>query len=84
LVVALSDPETTGIWGATDQLQRASLVQQSTREVSAEDYAEGISILSDTLVNLAFRYGVDVRTIARWKCQLRSQSLFASQVELAA
>jgi hypothetical protein len=84
LVYALSDPTLDGMWAGTLPTDRELLLNSASIVLEADDYKEGIEIISKTALELASKYGVAERTVCRWKATLRSQDIFASQVELAA
>lgn len=81
---ALAQPDEYGIWGATDKADRDRLNKKNPLVISQEAYEEGVAILTSNASVLASQRKVHVRTIVRWKLLLRSQSLFAGEVGLAA
>jgi len=83
-IYALSQPDTVGIWGATDDSDRERLAKKTPHGISQELYEEGLAILTTNASILASQHNVKVRTIVRWRLLLRSQSLFTGEVGLAA
>ena len=84
LILALSDPETTGIWGGSDEIQRSAMQASPCHVLTPEEWEEGVAILTQSVARLAIEYGVNVRTVTRWKQSLSEHRVFASHLQLAA